>query len=108
MKTQSFLKAKQTVVHASFEFVKFGCINTLDGTFQAEVVIESKWIFEENLLDKYDPNIHWNPQLKIENALSPCNDVKYVVINEKAQVTIKEIRKYDGVFWQQLNLRNVS
>lgn len=95
-------------VEASFEFVKFGRINTLDETFQAEVTIESKWVFEEDSLeDKYDPKKHWNPQLKIENALAPCNNVKYVLINENNQVVIKEIRKYNGLFWQQLNLRNV-
>jgi hypothetical protein len=45
---------QKNIVEVAFEFVNIGEIDTLKETFQAEVIIESKWATIEEF-EKYDP-----------------------------------------------------
>ena len=50
------------IVDVAFEFCSIGEIDTIKETYQAVVVIESKWTTTETF-DNYDPQKHWNPML---------------------------------------------
>ena len=68
---------KQRVVQVTVEFIRLGEIDTMNEKYNAEICIESKWI-EKDLIQNYNPEQHWNPQLFIENALQePKEKTKY-------------------------------
>ena len=52
-------------------FLKIGDIDTLNEKFYAEAFVEANWIdFSiDSKTVKYDPAIHWNPNLYIMNSL---------------------------------------
>lgn len=67
-------------VEVFIQFVRIGEIDTMNEKYQAEVNIESRWITNEQLNGKYDPNLHWNPKIYIENAFQePKEAIKYEV-----------------------------
>ena len=73
---------KQRVVQVTVEFIRLGEIDTMNEKYNAEICIESKWI-EKDLIQNYNPEQHWNPQLFIENALQePKEKIKYNIIRE--------------------------
>ena len=98
---------EKKTVQTYFEFVNIGEIDTMKEAFQAELIIESKWKTSESI-DKYDPKVHWNPELYIENALNVNQSCTYVVTNEDDLLCVTEIRKAKGTFWQRLDLRLVN
>ena len=55
---------KQRVVQVTVEFIRLGEIDTMNEKYNAEICIESKWI-EKDLIQNYNPEQHWNPQLII-------------------------------------------
>lgn len=57
-------------VHVHVEFLKIGEIDIMTEKYTAEVHIQSKWD-ESNLeITKYDPLVHWNPKLYVDNILT--------------------------------------
>ena len=93
-------------VSSAFEFVRIGEIDTIKETFQAEVIIESKWLSTEDI-ETYEPKKHWNPKLFIENAIVVKEVVSYDVVKEQSQTYIQETRIVSGTFWESLDLHNV-
>jgi hypothetical protein len=79
------------------EFFRIGEIDTMNEKYRAELNIESKWVENDINIEQYDPKIHWNPQLFIENALQ-----------ETKQTIDYEIdRQNDGTVWI-IEKRNVK
>lgn len=64
------MKKQQTKykVTVRFEFIQFGEVDTVAEKFHCVVKITSKW-HENKLIEKYDVNKHFNPQLFVENSL---------------------------------------
>ena len=54
----SELKNVQVVI----EFTRIGEIDTMNEKYQAEVIIESKWV-EKREMTTYDPDVDWNPKV---------------------------------------------
>jgi hypothetical protein len=93
----------QKTVESSFEFINFGEIDTMTSVFQAEVIIESKWIFidgdigDSSQTVMYDPKTHWNPKLYIENAKAiNKEEVSYEMVKEKDVTFVIEKRHVKG------------
>jgi len=64
--------------------------------YQADVIIQSEWI-EKNDIKSYDPTLHWNPQLFIENQLSVTKEtITYSVSNKAGFNWITETRQVKG------------
>ncbi len=93
-------------INSAFEFVRIGEIDTIKETFQAEVIIESKWLSTEEV-ETYDPKTHWNPKLFVENAINIKEVVNYAVVKENSQIYIQETRICSGTFWESYDLHNV-
>jgi hypothetical protein len=94
------LKHVQIVV----EFAKIGEIDTLNERYQAEFYIEAKWI-EKTEITEYDPNVHWNPKIYVENTYQePKEVVKYDLSRDvDNNLVITEIRHIKGMFWGKNN-----
>ena len=70
------------IVQVTVEFVKIGEIDTINEKYNAEIIIESKWITKDTI-DVYNPEQHWNPQLYIENVLQESTEkIKYKLIEK--------------------------
>ena len=70
------------IVQVTVEFVKIGEIDTINEKYNAEIIIESKWITKD-IIDVYNPEQHWNPQLYIENILQESTEkIKYKLIEK--------------------------
>jgi hypothetical protein len=64
--------------------------------YQADVIIQSEWI-EDSDLSVYDPKIHWNPELSIENLLSVTKEnISYNVTDKTGVNVIRETRQVKG------------
>ena len=110
-------RADTKVVQVTIEFMRMGEIDTLNEKFNAELLIQAKWRAaesEEHIVNEYDPKVHWNPMLYIENAFSePKESVRYEMTRDQAAggaerglLTITEKRLVKGVFWERLELHN--
>lgn len=53
-------------VECRVQFLKFGNINVTTELFRSVVLIKAKWT-ESGLITNYDPEVHWNPELFVEN-----------------------------------------
>lgn len=107
--------SQKRCVLVSFEFVSIGEIDMMNERFQAEVIIESKWLISEDKLntsnvESFDPKMHWNPDLYIENAHTNVREQKkYVVTKGKNnEYFVTEYRLVTGNFWQRVELENVN
>jgi len=70
------------LVQVTIEFVKIGEIDTINEKYHAEIIIEAKWITKE-VIEVYNPEQHWNPQLYIENLLQESKqEIKYKLIEK--------------------------
>jgi hypothetical protein len=91
-------------VEIMVEFVRVGEIDTMNERYNAEFNIEAKWI--DNLVtDKYDPKVHWNPEIFIENALNTTQVVNYNLDKKHdGSVYVIECRNIKGIhFFFHLN-----
>ena len=80
-------------VEICVEFFRIGEIDTMNERYNAEFNIEAKWIdFNIAITDKYDPKVHWNPQIFIENALNTIQTVNYD-LDKRADGTIWVIER---------------
>lgn len=107
--------SQKRCVLVSFEFVSIGEIDMMNERFQAEVIIESKWLISEdklNLLnvDSFDPKMHWNPELYIENAHTNVREQKKYALTKgkNNEFFVTEYRLVKGNFWQRVELENVN
>ena len=84
------------VVQVLVQFCRIGEIDTINEKFQAEVYMECTWLDKELSTD-YNPKVHWNPELYIENAINLSEEIKYRVLkinNSSSEIT--EIRLIKG------------
>jgi hypothetical protein len=78
--------------------------------FQCEVLIKSKWFETDRTIEikSYDPNIHWNPKLYIQNVLNDCKEtVNYKVKSSENGVLITEYKTIKAKFWERIELYDV-
>lgn len=105
------LTEKRTVMTA-FEVINIGIIDTMNEKYQAEVNIESRWeVFpnqkdNEDVINNYNPEKHWNPKLYIENAVAVKEEISYDTTIENNRYFITEKRNAKGYFWAHLKLKN--
>lgn len=72
----------QKNVLITIEFVRIGEIDTMNEKYNAEILIETKWLSNEDIVE-YNSERHWNPKLYIENALQePKEKIKHTVYRE--------------------------
>ena len=98
-------------VSVTFEFVSIGEIDMMNEKFQAEVIIESKWKLTTSfeISGEFDPKLHWNPELYIENAHYNIREqIKYRVTKVDDDIFVTEYRLAKGNFWQRVELENVK
>jgi hypothetical protein len=72
-------------VYITIEFLRIGEIDMMKEQYSADIVIESEWIEEEeNTLTNYNPNLNWNPKLKIDNCILKTDEkIEYSTRKEK-------------------------
>jgi hypothetical protein len=82
------------------EITKIGEIDTLNERYQAEFYIEAKWVEKNNEITEYDPKVHWNPKIYVENThQEPKETIKYDLSrDEDNNLIITEIRHIKGFF----------
>lgn len=85
-------------VQVYIHFGRIGEIDTMNEKYQAEFTVESSWISNEPI-SNYDPNVHWNPKLYIENAIQePKESIKYSLSRDaNNNCIITEIRQVKGI-----------
>ncbi len=78
---------EHNIVQVTVEFVKIGEIDTINEKYNAEIIIEAKWITKD-IIEVYNPEQHWNPQLFIENSLQePKEKIKHKLIEKCYNIT---------------------
>lgn len=92
---------QRRVVECRVQFIKFCKIDIIGEQFRAKVVFKAKWK-EYDLIRNYDPNVHWNPRLFVENCKSlPTNNiiekVRYTTELFSNYTQITEIREMTGI-----------
>jgi hypothetical protein len=103
--TTNYKKSNPVVVKLYLVFLKISEIDTIKERFRAEAFIESNWIDNEvNADEEFDPNCHWNPELKIENGIGDVKqEIRYKVSKTSNNNTeIHEMRMVRGVFWESM------
>ena len=90
------IELQKKKVFVAFEFINIGGIDTLNEKFKAHVIVESKWEFEGESIESYDPKFHWNPELSLENLITGTETVKYSISHDKDVIFITEIKKTKG------------
>ena len=85
-------------------------VDTLNETFRASIILKAKW-FEKSRLCYYDPDIHWNPKIIIENGQSIpttnwTEEITYNLIDFDDSTQIIETRKIEGDFWERFELED--
>ena len=64
--------------------------------YQADVIIQTEWI-DNSVITVYDPKVHWNPELLIENQLSVTNEsITYDVSMKNGYTVVTETRRVKG------------
>jgi hypothetical protein len=64
--------------------------------YQADVIIQTEWI-DNSVTTVYDPKVHWNPELSIENQLSVTNEtITYDVSIKNGHNVVTETRRVKG------------
>ena len=97
----------QTVVKFFVVFLRLGEIDNVQERFQADAYIESCWEDDSIEGKKFDPNIHWDPEIYIENVVGNFKqDVKYRVEKSGKKTRVYEMRKVKGFFWERLELQD--
>ena len=80
---------------------RLGDIDTMNESFKAVFTINAMWDEENKKIEKYNPEIDWNPSLYIENLLNQSdNECHYEVsYDEETKITrVKMIQKIKGNF----------
>jgi hypothetical protein len=78
------------IVHVKVDFIKLGEIDTMNENYHAEILIESKWLETEDIIE-YNSDVHWNPKFVIENVVQLQHEkIKYTIKNE-SETSISKI-----------------
>ena len=88
----------QRQVQVSIKFLRIGEIDMMNERYQAEILIESRWL-ETEKINEYDPKQwkHWNPRLFIENAFEDAKQlINYGISIENGRVIVTESRRVHG------------
>lgn len=100
---------KQTDVYIRASFTKILDIDTINQRFQAESIIETKWV-DSNIKSLNDDikNISFKPELNIENAINEIKEeATYKIVNDEENgIMVSEIRKLKGLFHEKLELEH--
>lgn len=108
LKTRTFnIKDRQTsyceddvqrTIESRCEFLTFGEVDTFREQFKASVLIRSRWV-ENEVIEEYDPEKHWNPHLYIQNLMFEkfFETVRYKCVQlDNNRTEIHEIRTCKG------------
>lgn len=97
-----------TDVHVRISFTKILKVNTIQQTFEAEAIVESKWHAPEVITAGYPiSRLTWRPDLYIDNAVNePREQTEYSIVSENDKFMVYEIKKIKGVFSESLELQN--
>ncbi len=95
------------IIQSRCEFLKFGEVDTFMEQFKASVLIRSRW-FDEEMIEEYDPEKHWNPHLYIQNLIPEkfFETVRYKCVRHENRTEIWEIRTCKGTFWERMELHD--
>ena len=91
---------KLKLVECRVEFVVVGKVNTVDECFSATIKIRSKWN-ENEIINKYNPEYHWNPKIYVENSIPEVNffqEASYKTNTHERGTEIVETRICKGNF----------
>ena len=58
----------EKLVYVNIEFAKIGEIDTMNEKYYADLLIHISWT-DNSVIEKYDKDKHWNPNIYIENLL---------------------------------------
>ena len=86
------------IVECWIEFFKIGKVDTFNEEFSATVKIRSKW-YENETINKYNPEFHWNPRLFVENAVPDLQffqEISYKSVIKEDRTEITELRICKG------------
>lgn len=103
-------QADVKLIECRVQFINFGMVDTLNETFRATIVMKAKW-YEKGRLTFYDPHLHWNPKILIENGQSiPTTNwteiSSYKLVNLEDSTQIVETRRIEGDFWERFELED--
>ena len=127
------MENKPIEVRTHVVFLKIEDVNTKNESFAAEVFIESCWeddnlykkLYSDKKVDKkqannelqklqYDPNIHWSPELFVENAIGEFKQEikhRFELIDRSSNqnskdytILVIESRKLKSNFYERLEL----
>lgn len=96
---------KARTVQVSVEFNRIGEIDTMSEKYQAEITVHAKWHDPERL-STYEPKVHWNPELVIENLIQVTDQEVTHRTEDSNGTIVNERRKIRGVFWEKFELHN--
>ena len=84
------------LIEVRIEFMSLGEVDTMNEKYQAEVKIRSRW-YDDEIIDQYDKNKHWNPKLFIQNALHDLKeDISYQCTKMDNKTIVTETRVSKG------------
>lgn len=94
--------AREVEVH--MEFDRIGEIDIMRERFYAEITITLKWTLNETI-DRYDPRVHWNPKIKVENTYGrPEVKTEYDIFKTDTKTKVIERRDVRGYFWERMEI----
>lgn len=94
-------------VHVHVEFLKIGEVDIMTEKYTAEVHVQSKWIEKNLSIRKYDPNVHWNPKLYVDNILNELKlTIDYSIERNHDHLVIIEDRILKAQFMEKMELNN--
>ena len=123
-KLQEASWASTVKVYINISFTKLLDIDTINQRFQAEAIIEAKWVDPniKSVQDVLDEKKMWKPDLYIENGIKDVKEeVTYQIVpipknllpkieqydaNGEENLMICEMRKVTGIFYENLELQN--
>jgi hypothetical protein len=99
-------KNEPVTVEVYMIFLRIGEIDNVKEQFQAEAYFEASWEDESvNPKETFNPKLHWEPVLIIENAVSNLKqEIKYRVENVDGKNRVFECRTIKAIFWERLEL----
>jgi len=103
LRSLSLVSLIPRLVEVHVVFLQIGEVDTINEKYQATVKIKARWC-EKSITTEYDPNVHWNPKLFIENALNEKfkEEITYETAQINDKVLVTESRICKGTFWERM------
>lgn len=88
-----YIDSNTRTVYIDVEFTKIGDIDTLNEKYYIDLSFILSW--EENgTIKNYDKNIHWNPEIFVDNLFSKSEDtVEYELFQHDSVTHVVEKRR---------------